>query len=43
MFLFAFICVHLWTKNFEFLVLGEAQPLEIDARARWSMQDLKAI
>lgn len=25
------------------LVAGETQPLEIDARARWSMQDLKAI
>ncbi len=25
------------------LVAGEAQPLEIDARARWSMQDLKSI
>ncbi len=25
------------------LMAGETQPLEIDARARWSMQDLKAI
>jgi N6-L-threonylcarbamoyladenine synthase len=25
------------------LMAGESQPLEIDARARWSMQDLKAI
>ncbi len=25
------------------LLAGETQPLEIDARARWSMQDLKAI
>ena len=25
------------------LVAGESQPLEIDARARWSMQELKAI
>jgi N6-L-threonylcarbamoyladenine synthase len=25
------------------LEAGETQPLEIDARARWSMQDLKAI
>ena len=25
------------------LVAGETQPLEIDARARWSMQDLKSI
>ena len=25
------------------LVAGETQPLEIDARARWSMQDLRAI
>ena len=25
------------------LMAGERQPLEIDARARWSMQDLKAI
>jgi N6-L-threonylcarbamoyladenine synthase len=25
------------------LLAGESQPLEIDARARWSMQDLKAI
>jgi len=25
------------------LMAGEVQPLEIDARARWSMQDLKAI
>jgi len=25
------------------LMAGESQPLEIDARARWSMQDLKAV
>ena len=25
------------------LVAGEVQPLEIDARARWSMQELKAL